>query len=361
VSLLRPTRTARMVPDPPPAEVDLPADPVEQAEIRRQLDALKERVDAARRPDPPMVEQGSELPRTLGGGPAPSVAELVAAEVARLLATQERERVDRERRVALAAAAAERAERERLARGGPCQYCGITESWARDPTGGPNYGRWHGDVCNWCQATRTRFAARPGSGEAHRDHVVRDLLPVEVTKGKFMPDDLLKRSGFRWWSETPGAPTSARKRFAYVDMGELVGRLEVKPVQYETREPCPRCGCPDMWFLALGYTAFKDALLPHEVWTCTGCRGWIDLAQLVERRIQLRRSAFEGLGPVAGKVLGVAWWAESPEGGLADPPRPCGVPFGYIDWSAVRHRAVEIFPGERSWGCTAAWEQARAA
>lgn len=277
-----------------------------------------------------------------------TVEEMVAAELDR----RERERV----------AAEARAERERqraLAVGGPCKLCGATESWERDGNGVLS-GKWYaGPTCGICNAERERWPH--STDEERRLAVVKRLLPQDVTKWWHAPY-LLDKVQFRWWHETPGAVTSDRKQWAYVDTAAMIDALTVKPVEYSTREPCERCGCRSQWMWTRAYNGEGHTAVPVEQWMCKGCQEVPDLLAWVCRVIGLGSAALlDNSRALLEKQLDVAWWANSPAGGAADPPRPCDTPFGYVDLDDVRRRAFEAFPDERKWGSVTSWERARAA
>lgn len=308
-----------------------------EVDVAAAMAALRRRVEATRTAPVVPVRPVAE-PLT--------VEQMIAAEFDR----RERERAE----------AAERAERQlqhALAQGGPCRWCGATASWERDEHGTP-MGKWYsGPECASCNSDRAEW---PKSTDLDRRlAVVNKLLPRDVTKW-WTAEYLLERTHFKWWSETPGAVTSDRERFAYVDTAAMVEALTTKPVEYETREPCQRCGCPSRWMWTRSYQVAGSGHVAVEQWTCKGCHEVDDILALTSRVIGLGMPTIDSVGTLAGKTLGVTWWADSPDGGKADPPRPCETPFGYIDWDAVRRNAFEAFPGERQWGSVTAWEHARA-
>jgi hypothetical protein len=312
-------------------------------ELRRRLDAMWAdiRSDPPARPAPPQV---------------------ASIDQATLDAAVEKALAERERQAAIAAAKAERERQEAVATGGPCRYCGITRSWEHDPETDRPIGRWHDDgrICAWCEADRV-WGITGRTDHEHRIAALRSLLPPEVTKW-WADHALPERTGFRWWVETPGAATSETDRFAYVDREALAARLADKPIQYETREPCRRCGCPHMWRHG---TAVAPGNAIVETVECVGCRKVADLVYLTMWATGLSRPSVENLGTVAERVLGVHWWSDDPNGGAADPPRPCTIPFAYIDRQAARRRAFEVF-GREDWaelrfGNPSAYAAARAA
>jgi hypothetical protein len=170
------------------------------------------------------------------------------------------------RRVAREAAAADRAK----ARGGPCRYCGCTESWPRRP----GRGRWHqtsdapiywhqtsaGPACVPCWATVQRLGgAAAGDDVEHRAKAARLVLgdtpaPPRAGHGplpaaRFWHDGYLA-AAFKWFSEVPGAqPAQGGQRFAYTSAQELLARLYPPPPapQYERGPKCPRCKTRDRW------------------------------------------------------------------------------------------------------------------
>lgn len=249
---------------------------------------------------------------------------------------------EREHRQAEAAARAEQQRAVALAVGGPCQRCGVTRSWEHDPEADRDVGRWYGSTCAWCESDRAWGVAGRTDVE-HRELVVRRLLPAETTSG-YGFGYLAQTSGFRWWHETPGAPTSPTVRFAYLDRDELAARLADRPPAFTNREPCRRCGCPGLWTHGTSHDPHRGTV---EVWTCAGCGRFHDLVDLAAWASGLNRPAIEDLGIAAERVLGVHWWADDPAGGAADPPRP-GPPFAYLDRRAARARAWEVY-GTGDW------------
>lgn len=307
-----------------------------------QLRALRERVDRRRAGGPPAL-------RTPSSGSAAPILDPAMFDAA-----VERAVVARERRQAEEAARVERDRAEREAVGGPCRYCGVTRSWEHDGERDQAMGRWYpGPVCAWCEAERI------GPTESdNRWRVLRKLLTRQQL-GLSVGEYAVNRSGFRWWHEKPGAMTSETSRFAYVDRDELAARLATKPIEYATREPCERCGCPSLWWLAP-----RQGHNP-EHWVCRGCAKTPDLEYLLAWASGLSRPSVASLGAAASQVLGVYWWREDPNGGRADPPKPCAVPFSYVDQQGARRRAWEVF-GRSDWAAQrfahpAAYEAARQA
>lgn len=281
--------------------------------------------------------------------------ELVRRQIEMVLA-------ERERREVVAAARAELKRREAQARGGPCQFCGLTMSWEPGDDGEP-VGRWYDDgkTCTWCDSDRIDFPGPTGklSDLEHRVRVLtKYVVPGTGWRGQYLLD---RCRGFRWWRDTPGAATvqDSGDRFAYVDRAALAAVLEPPPVRYETREPCRRCGVPDRWVLTRGYSGFGHTATAVESWKCTACNDASDPVWLICRFTGLAPWKVESLGTAAAGVFGVGWWADDAAGGSADPPQPCATAFAYIDQAAARRAAWRLFQRERDYGNPAFWQAAR--
>jgi hypothetical protein len=182
------------------------------------------------------------------------------------------------------------------AAGGPCAYCGATESWER-----PGLGGWlHLDgqpVCHPCAADRRGLA---GVDREHRIRAARHVLgstPAPPWAGhgaepaaRYWHDDYLA-DAMVWWHEVPGAPPGrGAERFAYLTGAALVARLypgrEPRPPVLHTRgkrHRCPNCDARgEVWtatqvavprpFDNDGQPSAAQRAHFEVRWTCSRCR-----------------------------------------------------------------------------------------
>lgn len=257
-------------------------------------------------------------------------------------------------------------------RGGPCVYCGVTEShtWNDAP---------QGSYCADCRVERRSIGPVAGLSDLeHRDRVVRALLSAEAL-GDWRSPFLLDRVRFSWWHETPGAPPGGAKRFAYVDVAELEARLRPAeaPRLRDGDKPCGRCGCAHMFVLDPGreggyeetrwseepgvgygrdgkpveggvfttpYIVNFPPVAPHL--RCVGCRDFDDFHRVIERLCGVRY----GVAQYAAAALNLSWFNDLPE---RDPRRRFTLtPFAYLgDPAELRRRVAEVVAsdGYREW------------
>jgi hypothetical protein len=157
--------------------------------------------------------------------------------------------------------AAKEAERKRkAASGGPCIDCGCGLSWLR-----PGVGGWHqtaaGSRCHVCHEARGGDVVGGADDREARAKAIRLILGTAAAPARAGHGDrpavdfwhdpwLVERSGFRWFSETPGArPAPGCERYAYTSAAAILANLypEPAPPRLERGPRCPRCRARDRW------------------------------------------------------------------------------------------------------------------
>lgn len=288
--------------------------------------------------------------------------------------------------------------------GGPCRFCGTTRSpepYTEPHTPGidqPERRWWPAhDVCGPCHGERLGGPGgerSPVPDDRHRWRVVARLLG-DTTYG-WVGEHGLSRTGFQWWFET-GTPPAAEP-FAYVDVAALRATLEPQPwaPEFETHEPCPRCGVADRWVTTtgpvvrtitdapvLGGSPYAPALgetftvtEERTETTCHGCQhlpaepgrrkpgGTPALDEFAAQLTGLRRTTG------AAALLGLTYWTD--HSAANRDARPPTEPFGWWpDRDEIRARAWDLagrtvadiseLGAANRWTNLRAFERARAA
>lgn len=243
-------------------------------------------------------------------------------------------------------------ERERRQVGGPCIYCGASKAhgWNGKP------GR------QWCSACQSDKGFHLGDAE-HRSMILRRILSGDWTQRRYAAgtnaQTEVRRAGFTFFTETPGATPGGWERWAYLDQQAIRVRaaqvLSTGPPpapKFESGDPCSRCGCAHLYrssgsnVLAVPQSNghASHSVTTREPLVCQGCATFSSLKQVAFRIIGIDVGA--GVGTLNHHqvltAIGVTWFDQRPANPKEDLRKLTLAPWAYLPLVEIRKRYAEL-------------------